>query len=342
MFFPAWIAVGCGARTPLGEGGGAGEPADGGGPGVTCPPVPATPTKLADVPGNGDAYDLAIGGAYLYYGVTGIDGPSGVYRVPLAGGASEPLVNAGYAGGAIAVDAAFLYFPVGQQHVVAVPLGGGQAIPIANPSQQTHVGLLHTTSAGLFWGTSQDDPTALMTIAHWDPTTRTTTAVVTTEDILEFFVDETNVYWRGASGVADQAFYSAPIQAGAPKTLKTFPGGATDSAVIELLGIDTAHLVYTGSANGGPIARIDKAGGNDATIVADTSVGGFAAFVDDRYVFWNDGQEQATLLRAPTAGGAAPETIDSQDNRFVDAIVTDACHIVWSVVNPDAIMVRAR
>jgi len=331
-------AAGCGGRTSLTATTTLSASPNGLSP--ACADVPTAPTVLVALDPGSTPYALAIGGGDLYYGVESTPSPA-IYRVSLAGGAPVLFVDGKYDGGAIALDNAYLYFSSDTENILAQPLGGGATRSLDNPPTQTYTETLLTNGGpGVFWGARQFYATGAMTISHWDPASGSApTTIVTSADLSHFLVDDTHAYFMGYEG-AGRAFQSVPISGGAPFSIKSFPASPSDGNVVELLGIDASHLVYTSSVFDGPISRVDKSGDNDTVLVTQASTSG-VSFVDDASVYWSGGTEASKVHRAPLSGGAT-EIIASSPRQYVQAIVTDPCRIVWAVVDPPQIMIRAR
>jgi len=336
----ALVALGCGSRTELASA----PSSDTSGEQVParCPGLSTTPTVLASLDPERSVGSLAIHGDHLYYGVSGGVPAPAIYRVALAGGLPELVVDQDYDGGTIALDDAYLYFSSPELGIHAFAQEGGVTLSPGDAMSgalYTHA-VVTNGAPGVFWGVRSLKADGGMAIEHWDPSTRAHRTIVADADLAGFFADGTNIYFVGRDG-AYRKIQSQPIAGGAVTTLAAISNVATDN-IIQMIGVDAMHVVYTPSELGGDIHRVDKSGGNDTVLVKAVGFNG-ARFVDDAWVYWSGRPDPTMLLRTPLSGSTgAPERLYTAASTHIDAVTADDCHIVWEVAKPPQLLLRGR
>jgi hypothetical protein len=206
---------------------------------------------------------LAVDAAWVYWGDV-----SALWRMPLGGGASIPLVSAGWDEPlhyGFAVDASRVYFA--RASVWQAPIVGGAATALSPPDPFQDYGIA-VDATDVYW--VGGDPSLSASIIKVPIAGGPSTVLATGQSSGPLAVDDTYVYWMDVN----HGMTRVPKGGGAVSTLPSTPLSLDD------LVQDGAFLYYL-NLNG--VWRLPKDGGLPTLL---SCSGGVALRVDATDVYW--------------------------------------------------------
>jgi hypothetical protein len=207
------------------------------------------------------ASGLAVGGSYAYWGTI----PTmAIFRVPVAGGATEVVVpgNDSEPGGELFLDGASVYFTTGAYTIGAViaapaePTSGGAVVTLASARNTPQSVVVQGPL--VYWTEAADDTGYLgnvmaVPVAGGAPITIAAGEEINLEGLA---VDASYVYWTNVSDVSVGNVMKAPLGGGAEVVVAAEPQGYPGWVAVD----DTYVYWTTQEATGsiGSIVRMSK------------------------------------------------------------------------------------
>jgi hypothetical protein len=340
--------AGCGSRTGLpssySETADAAPPSD-------CPDSPDKPLELATL-GDFDSYEqvtaMAVAQGYVYYEVGPNTIPTGVYRVPIGGGAPTMVVHGSsgcdvsspFAAGSLATDGRYLFgqdevaigctaYPV---HVDAYDVTDGTLfelpIPPGADSMPRAVAPQALDGGGAAWMIDPGTYTGPVVLARWTGGP-TSTLVASLPSWATGFVVVAGVGFVSTIETGTVTLDAVSLANGTVTALGTF---GVDFA---LYGANDEAIFYT--PDGSTLSRREAAGG--AVTVLSVPLPVRASWVDRDYFYFDSSEVSppsfpAIVMRIPAKGGPAKQIYRDDARDGVQAITGDACNVYW-VAGPD-------
>jgi hypothetical protein len=253
---------------------------------------------------------IAVDGKYVYW-----PSPTGIMRVPKAGGAAEIVAVTSGGVSAIAVDATSVFFAVGGG-IHRAPLAGGDSMLLASGTVTNAIALDATF---VYWADNRG------------PIQRVRREGGDTEQIAfsggypsRLAMEANRLYWLDATGI-----------------LTTTPGNRTPTtlwmgapSINALIAVRGSVFVTAVRAGGQGVFSLAATGGEPKPLAMPQLPLGLA--VDDANVYFSD-RTRGTVEFVPRAGGAAVPLATAQLGP--DAVALDDDFVYW--VNTGGSVVRA-
>jgi hypothetical protein len=250
---------------------------------------------------------LAVDSASVYWTNMNMNptGSSGVFKVPLNGGAvtqlSTTLYSAQLQGIGIAVDGTNVYWndDVGSGgSLLSVPVGGGATTTLVSGTAFEDV---KVDATNVYWAGNMGGAVNAGTIMKMPKSGGSPVTLVSgLRSPNGLAVDGTSVYWTDTSGSGTGTVRSVPVAGGVAVTLA--------SGLISPFGIavDGSSVYWNDQdldfKSQGDVMKVPLHGGTSVTLASNQSIDRGAIAVDSQNVYW---VARAAVMKAPIGGGTA-------------------------------------
>lgn len=214
--------------------------------------------------------NIVTDGANLYW----MESPGLIRQLPILGGTTITVRSFWSGGSNVVTDGAYIYWTEfeccgGNAHLKRTPVGGGDAITLANGT----FGSVAIDNTYVYFGAAPSSGISKVPKEGGDPVPLTT-GVVPPSDIA---VDSTNVYWLGNSTGTTQIM-KVPKNGGTVATLATASPVCCGQIVLDASDLYWTEL--TGNVNKVPI------NGGPTTAILGKLSGAAGIAVDSAYIYW--------------------------------------------------------
>jgi len=258
------------------------------------------------------AFFLAVNDGYVGWTQKAMNGA--VESAPKAGGAIDVL-SVGSSGGGIAMDATNVYWS-SSTDLLSIPVSGGATVTVASAPQSLS---LAVDSTNLYWMDQTDLAVMRVPKVGGTPVTIATVPPPSGGGYVRYAlaIDANSVYFT-----TDTDVRSVPLGGGAVSTLATglqspLGGIAVGPSAVCFMVIPAVLCVPPA---GGSVTTVASGGEIGSGVIQPGRIA-----VDDRNVYWAEGQE---IAKASLAGGGT--VILSGQLHDVAAIAVDSTSVYWS------------
>jgi sugar lactone lactonase YvrE len=241
-----------------------------------------------------------------------------IASVPVAGGNPTTLATGQTRPGAIAVDAAHVYWST-ETSLMTAPLAGGSTTTLV--SSAPDIGQL-VASAGRVYGTT---PTAIFSAFAGMPTTSPTPMVTGASGMYNLAIAGAQPFWSTATSSATSLDGALLTQAPGTGTTITLASGLGQCGGLAL-GADTIYFTDT---TRGLVMKVASSGGTPVVLASKQPGPGNVA-VDATSIYWTNSGDD-TLMKVPLAGGT-PVTLATAPDEPIFAMVIDDTSVYWTTI----------